>query len=203
MPKTFNMKKYTILLLMLPLLALQCKKDKNKDPEPVVCMEGDTLCELSKLPPITTTGARTFGCLLNGKAWVAYSDAPGMEHWRASYYKNAFQVFGRIYNEKSEIVTSISVGAYNYFFDADSIKVGIDHYGSGNIVKYSDGCAVYRYNKRYDGYMNILRLDTINSIISVTFEFTHIVDRYNLAQEFCGTDTNYITHGRADILFKL
>jgi hypothetical protein len=197
------MKKYTILLLMLPLLAVQCRKDQNKDLEPVVCMDGDTLCELSKLPLITTIGANTFGCLLNGKAWLAYSDAPGKEHLKASYYKNAFQFFGRIYNEKSEIVTSISVGAYNYFFETDSIRIGAEGNGSGFIVKYYEGCHFYEYNEYQNGYMKVLRLDTINRIVSVTFEFTHIIDRYNLAHEFCDTDTNYITHGRADILFKL
>jgi hypothetical protein len=199
------MKKHLIyIFLLLPLLAMQCKKDtahslNNTAP----CADGDTQCELAKLPPITTSGANTFGCLLNGKAWLAYSDAPGKQHWRASYYKNSFQVSGKIYNKQKEIVTSISVGAYNYFFDTDSIKIGVNDYGSGFIIKFSDGCNFYEENEYYDGHMKVLRLDTINRIVSVTFEFTHIVDRHNLAQEFCGTDTNYITHGRADILFKL
>jgi hypothetical protein len=66
------MKKHTLLLLLLPLMAMQCKKDtihslNNTAP----CAPGDTLCELAKLPAITTTGANTFGCLLNGKAWLA------------------------------------------------------------------------------------------------------------------------------------
>ena len=36
-----------------------CKKDKTET------------TELSKLPAATQTGANTFGCLVNGKAWVA------------------------------------------------------------------------------------------------------------------------------------
>ncbi len=44
-------------LLLLPLaLLLGCKKN---DPDPV-----------DQLPPATQTGANTFGCLVNGKAWT-------------------------------------------------------------------------------------------------------------------------------------
>ena len=39
-----------------------CKKDKTET------------TELSKLPAATQTGANTFGCLVNGKAWVAQND---------------------------------------------------------------------------------------------------------------------------------
>lgn len=37
-----------------------CKLQKNKP----------TKTELEKLPPITQIGANTFGCLINGKAWI-------------------------------------------------------------------------------------------------------------------------------------
>jgi hypothetical protein len=188
---------------MLPLLAMQCKKDKNKDPEPVVCMDGDTLCELSKLPPITTIGANTFGCLLNGKAWLAYSDAPGKRYLFADYYKNAFDIMGRIYDENGILIEVIGVSSYDYQFDIDSIQIVNQDKGKGKVIKYSDNCFFRGEYEFYEGHMEVLRLDTINRIVSVTFEFTHIIDRYNLAHEFCDTDTNYITHGRADILFKL
>jgi hypothetical protein len=50
--------KNILLIALLPLLfGISCKKDKLAD-------------ELSKLPPATQTGANTFGCLVNGKAWV-------------------------------------------------------------------------------------------------------------------------------------
>ena len=45
-----------LLLLLLPLALLGCKKD---DPKPE-----------DQLPPATRTGANTFGCLVNGQAWT-------------------------------------------------------------------------------------------------------------------------------------
>ena len=56
------MTKYTTLLLVVlasTLLAASCKKTETQ------------LTELQKLPPATQTGANTFGCIVNGKAWVA------------------------------------------------------------------------------------------------------------------------------------
>jgi len=44
-----------ILLIILPLLALQC----NKDPEPI-----------EQLPEATQTGKNTFGCLVDGEVWL-------------------------------------------------------------------------------------------------------------------------------------
>ncbi|MFD2786908.1 hypothetical protein [Hymenobacter rubripertinctus] len=48
--------KHATLLLAALLGLSQCKK---KDPDP-----------LSQLPPATQTGANTFGCLIDGKAWT-------------------------------------------------------------------------------------------------------------------------------------
>ena len=53
--------KYQSLLIIIAtflLLGSSCKKDKLVN-------------EIDKLPPATQTGANTFGCLVNGKAWIA------------------------------------------------------------------------------------------------------------------------------------
>jgi hypothetical protein len=73
------MKKITLFLLLLPLLAMQCRKDKND------CPEGDKACELAKLPPLTTEGKGTFGCLVNGKAWLPESNTP-VPKLRSTYH---------------------------------------------------------------------------------------------------------------------
>jgi len=55
------MKKTTNLLLLLFSLAsifASCKKEKMVE-------------EIDKLPAATQNGANTFGCLVNGKAWIA------------------------------------------------------------------------------------------------------------------------------------
>ena len=53
------MKKIITVIILSTLLSVSCKKTKI---EPT---------ELSKLPAATQTGANTFGCLVNGKAWIA------------------------------------------------------------------------------------------------------------------------------------
>ena len=63
------MKKYTtflIVLLATTLLAASCKKDKPQD----------NRTELEKLPAITQIGANTFGCLVDGKAWLPNGSKP-------------------------------------------------------------------------------------------------------------------------------
>ncbi|MBS1737496.1 MAG: hypothetical protein JSS98_12935 [Bacteroidetes bacterium] len=49
---------FLILIASLTMIA-SCKKENTLE------------VELAKLPPATQTGANTFGCLVNGKAWVA------------------------------------------------------------------------------------------------------------------------------------
>jgi hypothetical protein len=57
-------KKNTIWLLLIALFSIcmpACKKTKI-DPVPVPAID--------QLPPITQTGANTFGCLINGNVWL-------------------------------------------------------------------------------------------------------------------------------------
>ena len=49
------MKKYLLIATALAF-TMCCKKTDGLD------------AELAKLPPVTSTGAKTFGCLVNGKA---------------------------------------------------------------------------------------------------------------------------------------
>jgi hypothetical protein len=49
------MKKIFLLLLTITLMGAKCKKDN---------------IEINKLPPITQTGANTFGAVVNGKVFL-------------------------------------------------------------------------------------------------------------------------------------
>ena len=51
--------KNLIIILITALALSYCDKDDNKPKT-----------ELEKLPPATQTGAQTFGCLIDGKAFV-------------------------------------------------------------------------------------------------------------------------------------
>jgi hypothetical protein len=57
------MKQIKLLLILIVCAFIACKKDKSPTPiEPTPT--GD------QLPPITQSGANTFGCLVNGKVWI-------------------------------------------------------------------------------------------------------------------------------------
>ncbi len=82
--------KMHLIIPLIILLAYACKKDKV-DP-------------LSQLPPATQTGARTFGCLVNGQAFVAkgtsFYDMLGLS---ASYNNVTFYIQGRHKNSDGSI----------------------------------------------------------------------------------------------------
>ncbi len=84
--------KKLLLVSLLALWLLGCRKDPPDPPPPPpplpVAEKPDTL------PPMTTIGARTFGCKVNGKIWVAKAD------WQA-YLNPSFQLFDSWINEKN------------------------------------------------------------------------------------------------------
>jgi hypothetical protein len=136
------------------------------------------------LPPITETGANSFGCKVNGKDWVPY--------WRCfnlvagatelSYYIQP------IYSTNSlPILISVTAGNSTdreSFFNFQQNSSYSDHiYGTGNIVdsvliNYVAGSGtVYTNYQIYPGqnsprYLQISKLDTVNKILSGTFAFT-------------------------------
>ena len=56
------MKKYYFLLVYILLALPSCKKDKE--------ISGGGGQTPQQLPPITTEGKNTFGCLVNGQVWL-------------------------------------------------------------------------------------------------------------------------------------
>ncbi len=111
--------------LLLAFSFAQCKKNH---PPPKT--------ELEKLPPITQTGANTFGCLLNGVAWI-----PKDNYGQATFKLDAdptFQdgVFG---------VTAIRYYASGKF---QSISIGSDSCQSSGVYSFSQR----RNNARFTDY---------------------------------------------------
>ncbi len=92
---------YTCLLFVI--LNTQCKKD-------------DLNAELAKLPPITQTGANTFGCLVNGKAYIP------------SGYDGQFPNFDVVPDPSD---SSIDISTYNMNFNGQ--KANIFFFGGGAI----------------------------------------------------------------------
>jgi len=141
----------------------------------------------AQLPPITTTGANTFGCLVNGEVWLPKGDFPvsglhadytgggfvinatkyinpGLEDVAISIYPNSLQSVGTFFLNLSNAEARFTDSSC----DLNGIKTDTSNVGKIEIIKF----------------------DTVNHIISGTFEFTV----YN---EAC--DTIKITQGRFDV----
>ena len=172
----------THLLLLAALLSLsQCKKN---GPNP-----------LDQLPPATQTGAGTFGCLVNGQAWMPQGN-DGTSNYTVSY--DVFPDGGlleigtyRIYGQKTTDHQLLGiwtkriqgVGTFSFQDRANSIATYIDA-KSGCYWASRDSTTTYRR-----GQLTITRLDLQAGVVSGTFAFTLYKP---------GCDSIRVTNGRFD-----
>ncbi len=168
---------YLILLLLLPVLLFQCKK---QNPEPI-----------EQLPSITQTRANTFGCLLNGQAWT-----PRGNHGSSNYIVS----YDPTYREGT-----LNISTYRYINDnnlqyitiaSDSIRatgnypLTVSNHQEALFIDTRSGCEFLQGQMHFrSGNLTIAKLDLNQGIISGTFEFT-------LAKPGC--DTIKVTNGRFD-----
>lgn len=175
-----------LLLILLTTFTLSCcNKDDDNKPK----------TELEKLPPATQTGAQTFGCLIDGKAFVPPKF--GINAPRAFY-----QFVGGAYtlsfggstsgtpNLKSVLIGAIDVPAivtssYQLKFEESGNFHSEYLIGGGTI--FSGGTTNVN-----PGILIITRFDPSNFIISGTFEFTVLDDNGNEIK---------ITNGRFDMQY--
>ena len=165
----------TWLVVFATTLGSGCKKNKPS--------------ELEKLPAATQTGANTFGCLINGKAYM-----PGGWDGNHSNYRVFVDAFDsslgiRTYNFETSKKLQLTIGSYGLFSGinlpftiSDRTKLGL-LYIYDCYIGVND--SVYR-----SGNLKITRYDLQNGIVSG--EFNCII--YDPS---C-TDTVRITHGRFD-----
>lgn len=177
------MKKLFYVLILIPLLAIQCEKDSNSSP--VECQNTD--CELAKLPPPTTDGLKTFGCLINGKAWIAKGTNPPSIQVKYSnnellyidtylrYENNSIDFLGLLIRKNAKAQME-----FNHIDDDISF----------DFLSYKDSC-FYEDLPLASGEIILTKYDTINNIIAGTFSCT-------IAPEANACDTLKITHGRFD-----
>lgn len=181
------------LVLLTTLLALAggCKKD---DPEPI-----------STLPPATQTGANTFGCLLNGEAWLpgGYRNMGGQERKFTVYYPNKGQFKGEFtltgrrvgtgYNEEIQLALNAVDHAGTYLINVEAVPYpsALPWLDQGVYRTYKPTTREYITSSKRTGSLTITRLDTVAHVIAGTFSFT--------AEELGGTSTVNVTDGRFDI----
>jgi hypothetical protein len=168
-----------------------CKKDKSPTPiEPTP--NGD------QLPPITQSGANTFGCLVNGKVWIPKGASCGTKPNPNLVYDIGFNGKPYLDVKTNHFVSCISKGFMNISFGS------LDHLGtyyyptdfdfSSGWPDITGNCATIAFDTTIKKWGNgiITRLDVPNRIISGTFDC-----KYKTL--LC--DTVFITDGRFDIKF--
>lgn len=153
---------------------------------------------LSQLPPATQTGARTFGCLINGQKFVPEN-------------KNLIQgpvlQCNYIYTGGGYHLT-VAGGSITSDGRLNGVIVGTDSlaiaqggvytfktFASGNaLASYTIypqvGIIQYVTNTTLSGQLNITKLDTVKQVVSGTFYFTAVND---------SNDTVKVTGGRFDM----
>lgn len=166
----------------------------------VTCKKQNTLeMELAKLPQATQTGQNTFGCLVNGKAWVAqnkdcfpYCD-PSFKMYYDDYRGGSISIIGvnKHLNEKINQQITVAFDSLNYkqlhlYDKIDEIKFSYANLANSSLCTdlHSIDQAVLT-----EGYILVSKHDLRLNIISGTFEFT-------LYKPDC--DTIKVTHGRFD-----
>jgi hypothetical protein len=181
------------LVLPLALLLVQCHK---KDPDPAKPED--------QLPAATQTGARTFGCLLNGQPWTpsGFNGRPNIQ----VVYDPSFNG-GNLDIRAYRYPSSLKQAQYIIFGGDQITKPGTYPITTTTnpappgpyTVAYADGnfpspCDLYQGNRgvpQVGGQFTITRLDKSQGIVSGTFNFTLIQP---------GCDTIKITQGRFDSL---
>ena len=184
-----NLKLLLCFSLTTILLAASCKKTKP----------GTALTELEKLPPITQTGANTFGCLVDGKAWLPngskpQSGGPNIQVYvDPTFQGGAFYVTGHQYKIPGSTISigsgnCTNTGIYNLSTNANAASYLKSVLGSLSCELRSDDSGTFK-----NGFFIVTKYDLNTGIFSGTFEFK----LYN-SQSLCG-DTVRITNGRFDV----
>ncbi len=188
------MKHKLIITLLLPFLfAASCSKDDTLEPD--------------QLPPITQEGLNTFGCIINGEVMMP-KDSPGSlfgfpAKGLVVKYRNDTQHFFNIISRNRDknytyiymyIPALISTGTYNFGLSngRESPLDSPPHPHAYIIKRNKDDIRTFYYSYSNSGQIHITRFDTINTIVSGTFELRAFdVDN--------PSDTIQITQGRFDV----
>ena len=165
-----------ILVLIITTFTLCCcDKEDNKPKNPV-----------SQLPPETQNGANTFGCLINGEPFVVSNTS----NQSAIYQGNLLQISATF--ENSNYDQSIAFNLLNplninetYSFNNNAYKAGYSYISNNNMC-------IYDFDKTYQGSITFTKIDTVNFVISGTFEFSTVTDN---------CENIDITNGRFDLQY--
>ncbi len=171
--------KLLLLLVFFSSLSLHCKKEKD---------------EINKLPPATSYGACTFGCLINGKAWPSRTPSEVHYHDGRLFISSQIITFDGINPtvEESMTLTTNKIHKPGQYF------ISYKNFSDDWCVIRDKSEAWASYTKTNQDpenyfYYNITRLDSINHIVSGTFSFA-LFDVF-------GTSSVRVSDGRFDLKY--
>ncbi|HEX8656615.1 MAG TPA: DUF6252 family protein [Hymenobacter sp.] len=165
------MKNVLLRLLLLVLLA-GCKKE-----------------EVDALPKATQQGNHTFGCHLDGQAFLPTSSQKIFQlrpitPLQGYFYRRVIGV--KAYGEQGQMYLALR----------DAFRPGTYSLGeisSGNYARLSRGSGSFYTSSTRGGSLTLTRIDTIAHVVAGTFEFS--------ALDHQGGGTITVTSGRFDVAF--
>jgi hypothetical protein len=177
----------TYLLLLFIAIVFSCTSCQ------LFYNEDEPKTELEKLPPITQSGKNTFGCLVNGKAYVV----PNTMTVVAIYQGDMVQIHGSVddFVSKDQNITIILFDPINVNeeYNLTNLPNHRAMFRNTKIIGAKNYLTCwYEYENTYKGKLILSKIDRINFIISGTFEFSTV-------NQEC--DTIRITDGRFDIQY--
>ena len=137
------------------------------------------------MPPETQTGAQTFGCLVNGQAWVPSVPFP-LNRLTCSYYQGIFSIRASLKKDGRNHVIFI---CRDSVITKGKFLLNNNLYKQAELYDFNSACS-YQTDSRNIGQLEMTRVDTINGYFSGRFSFTIGV---------AGCDTIRVTNGRFDV----
>jgi hypothetical protein len=186
----------TIYLLLITLLATACNSDDTVDPA-------------SLLPPITTTGENTFGCLIDGKFFrprdgrsTINSDNKGLRIITTETTNVEYDIRDFASEKTSSLLIHIEGFQYNsssiYQFQESNGLSGID--GLNNNYAH---CRIWKSAElgyqRYVSYPNSGNINIVNQIIQGEANYYNATFNLKLINTQISNDTIFIELGRFDL----
>src|SRR5687768_16795308 len=157
-----------------------------------------TSCRKEKLPKLTHEGKNTFGCKVNGKNWVPRGGGGllnPLDALSGGFYRNINTIYIDALDNEEEIeiylrdVFNTGEYALNFTTVPRPDNLYPKNYGLYTVSK-NNATISYITTAAHTGKVNILNRDTINKIVSGTFEFTAVNNNGGTVK---------ITEGRFDI----
>jgi hypothetical protein len=173
-----------IILILFSFLLVSCSKDNPFE----------TPTTQDQLPPASTVGANTVGCLVNGEVFLPHKNNPFGSSSITCFYQfvnGAYHFSLGFSNDQRTRLRGVDVASHNIVMQQGSTYTLISDNGNSAFGSYGD-FATYQYftSNLVTGELKITKLDQANAIISGTFWFNAISSNGEII---------HITEGRFDL----